>query len=60
MAHCRAQLTLVVNRSRRPSPAAAARAAWAEMYAGAQLMLTAKGLHCQRTAARKAKEVAHG
>lgn len=54
----RAQLTLVVNRSRRPSPAAAARAAWAEMYAGAQLMLTAKGLHYQRTLAAKAKEAA--
>lgn len=58
MARYRAPLTLVVNRSRRPSPTAAARAAWAEMYAGAQLMLTAKGLHYQRTRAAEVKEVA--
>ena len=48
MARSRAQLTLVVNRSRRPSRAVAARAAFAVMAADAQRQLKAMGSHYQR------------
>ena len=46
----------IVRRERAGTPALGRRAAWAEMYAGTQLMLTAKGLHYQRHRARKTKE----
>ena len=47
MARSRARLTLVVNRSRRPSHAEAVRAAWAGMYADSQRELKARGLQYQ-------------
>ncbi len=47
MARSRARLTLVVNRSRRPSQAAAVRAAFAEMAADLQRQLKATGSHYQ-------------
>lgn len=48
MARSRAQLTLVVNRSRRPSQASVARAAFAVMAADAQRQLKAMGSHYRR------------
>lgn len=48
MGRSRARLTLVVNRSRRPSQASAVRAAFAVMAADAQRQLKAMGSHYQR------------
>lgn len=44
MARSRAHLTLVVNRSRRPSPSEAMRAGMAELHAETMRELKAKGL----------------
>lgn len=48
MARSRARLTLVVNRTRRPSPAAAMRAGMAELYAEKTRELKAKSLQYKR------------
>lgn len=52
MARSRARLTLVVNRTRRPSPEAAFRAGMAEYYAQSMRELKAKGLQYKRPRAK--------